>query len=138
MHQKGEIKPVIAYGAAKFASGGKGELSVPVKYIKERCNKYFKTVLVDEFRTSCVCPTCNELLQKVVKKVDQKKFHEVRGLRRCCSTVCSQFPFKSRDFVGALNILRCFQLPERPPSLTRQKPATKLKQQLFVLKTPST
>ena len=135
MHQKGEMKPVIAYGAAKFASGGKGELSVPVKYIKERCSHYYKTVLVDEYRTSCVCPWCDQLLEKVVKKVGENEFREVRGLRRCCSTVCSRFPFKNRDLVGALNILRCFVDDKRPATLTRNPKRAKVNLKKYYLPT---
>ena len=52
MHLKGTKKPVIAYGSANFACNGRGEVSVPVKYVKEKCKPYFETVDVDEFRTS--------------------------------------------------------------------------------------
>ena len=96
---------------------------------------YFDTVEVDEYRTSCVCPCCDALLRKVWKKKTDGKVHEVRGLRRCSSTVCSQASFKNRDSVGARNILRCLQMSERPKSLTRIKGAGALKLKNFMLRT---
>ena len=131
---EGEVKPVIAYGASVFACGGRGEMSVPVKYVKQKCQTYYTTHLVDEFRTSIVCPFCDELLQKVVKKVDENKIREVRGLRRCCSTACAQFSFKSRDLIGAINILRCFVNKERPLSLTRKAKAGKVNLKSYLLR----
>ena len=128
MHLKGTKKPVIAYGSANFACSGRGEVSVPVKYVKEKCKQYFETVDVNEFRTSLICPDCDQPLCKVVKKVeDEKRVRQMRGLRRCRSTVCSRFSFKNRDLVGAKNILRCLVLEERPDSLTRKgEPALQL------------
>ena len=138
MHKKGERKPVIAYGKGGFASHGRGEVSVPTEYVKDKCRKYFETVEVDEYRTSCVCPCCDDLLCKVTKKIqsaDGATVREVRGLRRCSSTVCSQVSFKNRDSVGARNILRCLQMSERPTSLTRIKGAEALKLKNFTLRT---
>ncbi len=117
MHLKGTKKPVIAYGSANFACSGRGEVSVPVKYVKEKCKQYFETVDVDEFRTSLICPDCDQPLCKVVKEVnDDNKVRQIRGLRRCSSTVCrkNRISFKNRDLVGAKNILRCLVLKERP------------------------
>ena len=139
MHKKGERKPVIAYGKGGFASHGRGEVSVPTEYVKDKCGKYFETVEVDEYRTSCVCPCCDNLLCKVTKKIQSAdgafQVREVRGLRRCSSTVCSQVSFKNRDSVGARNILRCLAERERPKSLTRIKGAGALKLKNFLLRT---
>ena len=132
MHKKGTQKPVIAYGQGGFASGGAGEVSVPTENVKKKCKMYFDTVEVDEYRTSCVCPCCDALLSKVWKKKTDGKVHEVRGLRRCSSTVCSQASFKNRDSVGARNILRC--LLERPNSLTRNQRGGRLELQSFMLR----
>jgi len=33
----GEKKPIIAYGDGSSPSGGRGEVSVPMKYIKKKC-----------------------------------------------------------------------------------------------------
>ena len=139
MHKKGERKPVIAYGKGGFASHGRGEVSVPTEYVKDKCGKYFETVEVDEYRTSCVCPCCDNLLCKVTKKIQSAdgafQVREVRGLRRCSSTVCSQVSFKNRDSVGARNILRCLAERERPKSLTRIKGTRALKLKNFMLRT---
>ena len=135
MHEKGTRKPVIAYGKGGFASGGKGEVSVPTEYVKKKCKTYFDTVEVDEYRTSCVCPCCDALLSKVCKKTEDGNIREVRGLRRCSSTVCSQASFKNRDSVGARNILRCLLERERPNSLTRNQGEGKLRLQSFMLRT---
>ena len=89
--------------------------------------------------TSCVCPCCDNLLCKVTKKIQSAdgacQVREVRGLRRCSSTVCSQVSFKNRDSVGARNILRCLAERERPKSLTRIKGAGALKLKNFLLRT---
>ena len=135
MHEKGTRKPVIAYGKGGFASGGKGEVSVPTEYVKEKCKTYFDTVEVDEYRTSCVCPCCDASLSKVCKKTEDGNIREVRGLRRCSSTVCSQASFKNRDSVGARNILRCLLERERPNSLTRNQGEGRLRLQSFMLRT---
>ena len=135
MHEKGTQKPVIAYGKGGFASGGAGEVSVPTEYVKKKCKQYFDTVEVDEYRTSCVCPCCDALLSKVWKKKTDGKVHEVRGLRRCSSTVCSQASFKNRDSVGARNILRCLLERDRPNSLTRNQRGGRVELQSFMLRT---
>ena len=43
---------VLAYGSAKFAPGGKGEVSVPTTRAFKECSYRFKIQVVDEFRTS--------------------------------------------------------------------------------------
>ncbi len=71
---------------------------------------FFRTVEVDEFRTSSVCPSCGEFLQKVNKvitKDGRNVVREVRCLRRCNSQRCSQVSFKNHDSVGAHNIVLC-------------------------------
>ena len=138
MHKKGERKPVIAFGKGGFASHGRGEVSAPTKYVKDKCRQYFETVEADEYRTSSVCPCCNNLLLKVTKKIqvadDKCEAREVRGLRRCSSTACSQVSFKNRDSVGARNILRCLEERERPESLTRTKGTGPLRFNNFTLR----
>ena len=139
MHKKGERKPVIAFGKGGFASHGRGEVSVPVKCVKGKCRQYFETIEVDEFRTSSICPCCDNVLSKVTKKIqvadDKCEIREVRGLRRCSSTVCSQVSFKNRDSVGARNILRSLEERERPKSLTRTNGTGACKFNYFMLYT---
>lgn len=97
MHLPWEKKPVIAFGAAKFNPNGKNELSAPTTFVSKTCARFFYTKMVDEYNTSKICPCCNSRIQKVIKKLEDGSIREVRGLRRCCSTVCSQVSFKNRD-----------------------------------------
>ncbi len=55
---RGDV-PVIAYGAAKFNPCGKNELAVPTTHLSRVCATHFKTVMVDEFRTSQICASCD-------------------------------------------------------------------------------
>jgi hypothetical protein len=59
---------VIAYGSAKFAPGGKGELSVPTTRAYKECATRVTTVSTDEFRTSKVYSVDNSILQLVAQK----------------------------------------------------------------------
>ena len=76
--------------------------------------------------------------RQVEKNVEKEggavKQCDVRGLRRCCSTVCSRASFKDRDSVGARNILRCFLERERPKSLSRNPGEAKLEMEVFTLR----
>ena len=58
----GEVKPVIAYGAAKFNPNGKNELSAPTTELSRTCSNHFPVAMVDEFLTSQVCPCCDTKL----------------------------------------------------------------------------
>jgi len=92
--KEGEEKPIIAYGNGSCPSGGRGEVSMPTKYMKKKCKQFYKTKEVNEYQTSIICPCCNELLMKVkiiVKNMKAEK--EIRGLRRCGSNGCAQRPF---------------------------------------------
>ena len=110
---EGDIKPVIAYGAAKFNPNGKNELSAPTTFLSKRCSKHFSTILIDEYNTTKVCSCCDEKLLPVVKEG-----LEIRGLRWCGSTKCRTF--LNRDLNAALNILRCFESQTcRPLHLSR-------------------
>ena len=137
IHKDNEQKPVIAYGAANFPSHGKGELSVPVKYIKKKCQQHFETVFVDEFRTSKICPHCDKPLCEVIenKEVEgQISIRQVRELRRCQSSECSKTSFKNRDFIAAINIRRCLVDPIRPTILTRKEGQPALQLSKFTLR----
>lgn len=97
MRKRGEEKPVIAYGAAKFNPNSKSELSAPTTFLSKRCAKHYPTIYVDEYNTTKVCH---------------------RGLRWCSSTKCRTLV--NRDLNAALNILRCFRSgTKRPNSLSR-------------------
>ena len=129
----GEKKPVIAFGAAKFNPNGKNELSAPTTFVSKTCARFFHTTMVDEYNTSKVCPCCDSRIKKVVKKLEDGSIREVRGLRRCGSTVCSQVSFKNRDMIGARNIRRCFLSTDRPNSLSRKSDSPP-KQESFMLR----
>ena len=91
----GKVKPVIAYGAAKFNPNGKNELSAPTTELSRTCSKHFPVAMVDEFYTSQVCPCCDTKLSPIIQIVDGQ-VRQVRGLRRCCSSVCSGVSYKNR------------------------------------------
>ena len=101
----------VAYGSAKFAPTGPGELAVPTTDAFKRCSKHFKIKLIDEFRTSKMCSCCGEELTKLY--LENK---EIRGFRRCDSIVC-QRKLVSRDSNAAKNIRDCYL--ERPNCLRR-------------------
>ena len=79
-------KPIIGYGAATIASSGKGEMSVPVKYIFDACKMKFHTELIDEYNTTKVCNRCFNFTESV--KTNDKNKYIIRGLKRCliCKT----------------------------------------------------
>lgn len=111
----GDGKPlVVAYGAAKFAPGGRGELAVPTSRAYKECLARFRTVLVDEFRSTMV----NAFDGSVMKQVwSRRKGAAVRGLMWCGST--NNGKFVNRDLNAALNIRRCLASPVRPMELCR-------------------
>ena len=69
---RGDEIPLIAYGAARFASGGRGERAVPVKGMQRLLRQTYPTVLVDEYNTSKMCPTCHVPLQHVKVRLRQR------------------------------------------------------------------
>lgn len=105
---------VIAYGDAGFASTCKKEVSAPTTRIKTECRKRFKTVLIDEFRTSKIHSKTDTLLLKV--KTEENR--EVRGLLWCSSTIDSKFV--NRDKNAAENMERIFTLETRPLIMSRK------------------
>jgi integrase len=135
---RGDEIPLIAYGAATFASGGRGERSVPVKGIQRLVRQTYPTVLVDEYNTTKMCPTCHVPLQHVKVRIRQRdeswRTVTCHDLRRCgnrgpggCALLgCS---WKNRDEAASLNIGRCARLKavkaghdvaNRPASLRRR------------------
>jgi hypothetical protein len=137
---RGDETPLIAYGAATFASGGRGERSVPVKGIRRLIRQTYPTVLVDEYNTSKMCLTCHVPLQHVKVRARQRdeswKTVTCHDLRRCgnrgpggCASLgCS---WKNRDGAASLNIGRCARfkavkadhdVDNRPAFLRRRAP----------------
>ena len=137
---RGDETPLVAYGAANVASGGRGERSVPVKRIKRLICLTFPTVLVDEYNTTKMCPTCHTPLQhvKVQRLQHDKSWKTVTShdLRRCGNREpggCARLgdSWKNRDEAASLNIGRCARVNalradhdvrSRPPFLRRRAP----------------
>lgn len=118
---------VIAYGSAKFASGGKGEVSVPTSRSFQECKKQkgLKVLVTDEFRTSKLDHRTHQLLHTV--KI-QGADYPLRGLLWCCSTSQNeQGYFVNRDVNAAWNILKLCM--ERPDIFTRKKKMRRLPKQ---------
>ncbi len=95
-----------------------------------------KVYLIDEYRTSSVCPDCDEDIVKDLKKRPssrpwkraQGKQETVHGLLGCCNLKCKQkwtYKYWNRDMMSAKNMLRIVErvceTGERPHSLSRKK-----------------
>jgi hypothetical protein len=113
---------VIAYGAAKFAPGGRGELSVPTSRAHKECVSRVNTKVTAEFRSSKVDYQDDSVLQNIAV-VSQPKF----ALRGVLWNV-ARGEFVSRDLNAALNIRR--YLLHRPAILNRRLATGKLQQQI--------
>jgi hypothetical protein len=111
---------VVGYGSAKFAPGGKNELSVPTCKAYKECASRFPTRLIDEFRTTKIYHKDGSLLQRVTERGVERKV--VRGLLWYRSTSEGNTPskFVDRDLNAAINILRCFAIESRPVELQRR------------------
>ena len=129
-----EVKPLFAYGAGRFAPTGPGERAVPTTALAKACARYFVLIMIDEFRTSQMCHACRGRLHAVKKRSADGTIHEVRGLRRCCSTECKRVSFKDRDHNAALNILRCSREAQRPQYLSRNTEQPGLRNPFFMLR----
>lgn len=108
--EKGEEKPIIAYGGASINPTGKGELSVPIKYVYDKCKQKYKTIKVDEKNTTLMHYKC----QKQTIGVENDKGN-IRGLRWC--SICRELV--SRDQNACKNITLIYQSAERPNYLSK-------------------
>jgi hypothetical protein len=73
--KKSAIPPIIAYGDGDFKCTGKGEQSVPNKEVYRTCKRYYKTILINEFRTTALCNCCHKPLCNV--KTDKATHLEI-------------------------------------------------------------
>lgn len=136
---------VLSYGNAKFASGGKGEMSVPNSKALNVAfeQKQLKVLMTDEWRSTKICYKTDQLLQLVKIQGNNKP---LRGLLWCSSTIeenSKQGAFVDRDVNAAMNILlghcvamhgsiaakRCAKEDQRPEILDRSKQTTRLPKQ---------
>ena len=120
---------VVAYGSAKYAPGGRFELSVPTSRAFKECESRFQTHAVDEYRTTMVHHEDDTILQRVkirkpVKNWEKKVQTVSRDLLWCGST--GNCKFVNRDQNAAINILRCLTAPTRPLALKRTPDKRKL------------
>ncbi len=104
---KGNVS-IMYYGNGSFASGRKGQRSVPCKWVKRECKNFFTCYSVNEFWTSQVCPTCNKQLLDVRKHLrkGERRTLMIRGLKYCSSRTCRSHPYKNCNDVGCTNIYR--------------------------------
>ena len=115
---------VVAYGSAKFAPGGRGELSVPTSRAYKECvSRVNNTKVTAEFRSSKVDYQDDSVLQNIAVIKGQSKF----ALRGLLWNVYRK-EFVSRDLNAALNIRR--YLLHRPAILDRRLATCKLKQKI--------
>ena len=113
---------VVAYGAAKFAPGGRGELSVPTSRAYKECVTRVSTKVTAEFRSSKVDYKDDSVLQQIA--VRGSGDFALRGLL----WNPGEKEFISRDLNAAMNIRR--NLLFRPAILNRRLATAKLVQSI--------
>jgi hypothetical protein len=123
LEKGGTEEPVLAFGSAKFAPGGRGEVSVPTSRAFKECKYRFGVHVVDEFRTTRINWRDDSLLDSVGRS-DRKV--AIRGLLWCGSTNVNKFV--DRDSNAALNIRRC-GMGARPAILDRRLATERLPSQ---------
>ena len=114
---------VVAYGNAKFPSGGAGEQSVPTTRAYKECVSRVLTYSTDEFRTSKVHHADDSVLELLATRSQPR-----RGLRGLLFNP-DLGKFVSRDLNAALNIRRILIGP-RPIILCRQGVMQRLEQHI--------
>ncbi len=75
------MKPIMFYRDGSFAPGGKGQCSVPCKWVKRECKFFFKTFVINKFWTSQVCPTYNTRLSNMRKNLCNSNCTYIRGMK---------------------------------------------------------
>ena len=102
--------PLVFYGNGEFPSGGKGEVYVPCKWVKNACRQLHRCKGVDEFRTTQACPLCHQRLSKLSKDKylygpkPPGKRKILRSIVCCTSAACKSRRLMDRDHVGAHGI----------------------------------
>lgn len=119
---------VVAYGSAKFNPTAKNEVAVPTSRAFKECSYRFKTVPIDEFRTSKIYHEDETTILQTVIREDKKKV--IRGLLWYSSTIESKNKFVNRDLNAAINILNCLVKPKRAKMLSRNKENTNIIQKV--------
>ena len=119
-----EKRVVVAYGSAKFAPGGRGELCVPTSRAYKECASRVVTKITSEFRSSKVDYQDNSVLQHVAikRQLGRPGGAALRGLL----WNVAREEFASRDLNAALNIRR--YLLNRPAIMDRRRATGALQQ----------
>jgi hypothetical protein len=128
MERKLQGPVYVAFGAAKFAPGGKGEVAAPTSRAFKECCHRFPTVAIDEFRTSKISNEDDSVLQQVQRRSSNgnRRTTAIRGLL-WSTTTCK---FVGRDKNAALNILRCAVSNKRPVALDRKSASGRIEQHI--------
>ena len=118
---------IVGYGAANYASGGRGERSTPVKRVRRLFSQKLPTILVDEMNSTKMCADCRAPMSKIRAKRERKRrgagaadgaadgaveetfeeTFEVHGARYCRECAKSGRGIKQRDTNAAKNIEAC-------------------------------
>jgi hypothetical protein len=72
--------PDMYYGSGTFPAGQRGEQYAPCKWVKNKCKEFFPCIIINEFRTSQICPVCNSRLFDVSELTDEGRKKAIRGL----------------------------------------------------------
>lgn len=118
---------VVAYGASGHASGGPGEMSVPVEWAHKQCSMAFPTVKVDEFRTTVTNCKDDTVLEKVNYLGTGRRCRDLLWAAPPPPLTSARGRFVDRDGNAAANILRCYNSSvargaPRPAALSRSSP----------------
>jgi hypothetical protein len=107
--------PIILYGAAAVRSGGRGELSVPIKKVFETCSRFYTTVKVNEHLTTKCHQACGSRMHPIKRRFDRRPLH---GLLYCpeCKV------FVNRDRNAPRNIMDIGMSEDRPQHLAFNRP----------------
>ena len=115
---------IVGYGAANYASGGRGERSTPVKRVRRLFSQKLPTIFVDEMNSTKMCADCGLPMSKIsarrvrrtrrgagaadgaVEETFEETF-EVHGARYCRECAKSGRGIKQRDTNTAKNIEAC-------------------------------
>lgn len=129
---------MIGYGAAKFASSGKGEVPVPTSGVAKALFKTLKSrgipfsiVPIDEYKTSQMCSCCGCQLKSFYETNESGKRIQNRGLKLCYSELCKATKvnpvLRNRDHNAAENIRKVLEsyikTQKRPDYLRRPDPS---------------
>jgi len=114
---------IVGYGAANYASGGRGERSTPVQSVRRLFSQKLPTIFVDEMNSTKMCADCRAPMSKICAKRERKRrgagaadgaveetFEEtfkVHGARYCRECAKSGRGIKQRDTNAAKNIEAC-------------------------------